>query len=61
MSPRPSGTGINTGEVVTGDRTGGQFYASGDAVNVAARLEAIPVEFAGTTGWGTSSWTRLTT
>jgi class 3 adenylate cyclase/predicted ATPase len=32
-------TGINTGEVVAGDHTGGQFYASGDAVNIAARLE----------------------
>jgi class 3 adenylate cyclase/tetratricopeptide (TPR) repeat protein len=32
-------TGVNTGEVVTGDPSGGQFYATGDAVNVAARLE----------------------
>jgi predicted ATPase len=32
-------TGINTGEVVAGDPTQGHFYASGDAVNVAARLE----------------------
>jgi class 3 adenylate cyclase/tetratricopeptide (TPR) repeat protein len=32
-------TGINTGEVVAGDPAGGQFYATGDAVNVAARLE----------------------
>jgi class 3 adenylate cyclase/tetratricopeptide (TPR) repeat protein len=32
-------TGINTGEVVAGDASGGQFYATGDAVNVAARLE----------------------
>jgi class 3 adenylate cyclase/tetratricopeptide (TPR) repeat protein len=32
-------TGINTGEVVAGDPGEGQFYASGDAVNVAARLE----------------------
>jgi class 3 adenylate cyclase len=32
-------TGINTGEVVAGDPSSGQFYASGDAVNVAARLE----------------------
>jgi class 3 adenylate cyclase/tetratricopeptide (TPR) repeat protein len=32
-------TGINTGEVVVGDPSGGQFYATGDAVNVAARLE----------------------
>ena len=32
-------TGVNTGEVVAGDPSGGQFYASGDAVNVAARLE----------------------
>jgi class 3 adenylate cyclase/tetratricopeptide (TPR) repeat protein len=32
-------TGVNTGEVVTGDPAGGQFYATGDAVNVAKRLE----------------------
>jgi class 3 adenylate cyclase/tetratricopeptide (TPR) repeat protein len=32
-------TGINTGEVVAGDPSAGHFYASGDAVNVAARLE----------------------
>jgi class 3 adenylate cyclase/predicted ATPase len=32
-------TGVNTGEVVTGDPSEGQFYATGDAVNVAARLE----------------------
>ena len=32
-------TGINTGDVVAGDPSGGQFYATGDAVNVAARLE----------------------
>jgi class 3 adenylate cyclase/tetratricopeptide (TPR) repeat protein len=34
-------TGINTGEVVAGDPAGGQFYATGDAVNVAARLEQV--------------------
>jgi class 3 adenylate cyclase/tetratricopeptide (TPR) repeat protein len=32
-------TGINTGEAVVGDPSGGQFYATGDAVNVAARLQ----------------------
>src|ERR687897_972940 len=32
-------TAINTGEVVASDPAEGQFYASGDAVNVAARLE----------------------
>src|SRR5215211_6997908 len=32
-------TGVNTGEVVAGDPTGGEFYATGDAVNLAARLE----------------------
>jgi class 3 adenylate cyclase len=32
-------TGVNTGEVVTGDPSGGQFYATGDAVNVAKRFE----------------------
>jgi class 3 adenylate cyclase/predicted ATPase len=39
-------TGINTGEVVAGDPVGGHFYATGDAVNVAARLEqaAAPAE-----------------
>ncbi len=32
--------GINTGEVVAGDPTAGQRIVTGDAVNVAARLEA---------------------
>jgi class 3 adenylate cyclase/tetratricopeptide (TPR) repeat protein len=32
-------TGLNTGEVVAGDPEGGHFYATGDAVNIAARLE----------------------
>jgi class 3 adenylate cyclase/tetratricopeptide (TPR) repeat protein len=32
-------TGVNTGEVVSGDPTGGQRLVTGDAVNVAARLE----------------------
>jgi class 3 adenylate cyclase/tetratricopeptide (TPR) repeat protein len=32
-------TGINTGEVVAGDPAGGQTLVTGDAVNVAARLE----------------------
>jgi class 3 adenylate cyclase/tetratricopeptide (TPR) repeat protein len=32
-------TGINTGEVVAGDPSGGQSFVTGDAVNVAARLE----------------------
>jgi predicted ATPase/class 3 adenylate cyclase len=31
--------GINTGEVVAGDGTGGQMLVTGDAVNVAKRLE----------------------
>ncbi len=31
--------GVNTGEVVAGDPTSGQRFVSGDAVNVAARLE----------------------
>ena len=31
--------GVNTGEVVAGDPTGGQRLVTGDAVNVAARLE----------------------
>ena len=33
-------TGINTGEVVAGDHTSGQSFATGDTVNTAARLEA---------------------
>ena len=32
-------TGVNTGEVVAGDATSGQRFATGDAVNVAKRLE----------------------
>jgi class 3 adenylate cyclase len=32
-------TGVNTGEVIAGDPSLGQRFASGDAVNVAARLE----------------------
>ncbi len=32
-------TGVNTGEVVAGDPYAGQAFATGDAVNVAARLE----------------------
>ncbi|HEY3070012.1 MAG TPA: adenylate/guanylate cyclase domain-containing protein, partial [Gaiellaceae bacterium] len=32
-------TGVNTGEVVAGDVDGGQLFATGDTVNVAARLE----------------------
>jgi class 3 adenylate cyclase/tetratricopeptide (TPR) repeat protein len=32
-------TGINTGEVVAGDARAGQRFVTGDAVNVAARLE----------------------
>lgn len=38
--------GVNTGEVVTGDPATGQYLVTGDAVNVAARLEqaAGPME-----------------
>jgi class 3 adenylate cyclase/tetratricopeptide (TPR) repeat protein len=32
-------TGVNTGEVVAGDPASGQSFATGDTVNVAARLE----------------------
>ena len=32
-------TGVNTGEVVAGDIAGGSTFATGDTVNVAARLE----------------------
>ena len=35
-------TGINTGEVVAGDATAGQLLVTGDAVNVAARLQPWP-------------------
>ncbi len=34
-------TGINTGEVVAGDPAGAQMLVTGDAVNVAARLEQV--------------------
>jgi tetratricopeptide (TPR) repeat protein len=34
-------TGVNTGEVVAGDPAGGQALVTGDAVNVAARLEQL--------------------
>jgi class 3 adenylate cyclase/tetratricopeptide (TPR) repeat protein len=34
-------TGVNTGEVVAGDPSRGQSFATGDAVNVAARLEQV--------------------
>jgi len=33
--------GVNTGEVVAGDPASGQAFATGDAVNVAARLEQV--------------------
>src|SRR5918999_1363772 len=33
-------TGVNTGEVIAGDPEQGQAFATGDAVNVAQRLEA---------------------
>ena len=32
-------TGVNTGEVVAGDPAAGQMFVTGDAVNVAARIE----------------------
>jgi class 3 adenylate cyclase len=31
--------GVNTGEVVAGDPSGGQAFATGDAINLAARLQ----------------------
>ena len=34
-------TGVNTGEVVTGDPAIGDALVLGDAVNVAARLEQV--------------------
>jgi hypothetical protein len=33
------GVGVNTGEVVAGDPGGGQVFATGEAVNIAARFE----------------------
>jgi class 3 adenylate cyclase len=36
--------GVNTGEVVAGDPTSGQRFVSGDAVNVASRLEKAAPE-----------------
>jgi class 3 adenylate cyclase len=38
--------GVNTGEVVAGDPSGGQTFVTGDCVNVAARLQqnALPGE-----------------
>jgi class 3 adenylate cyclase/tetratricopeptide (TPR) repeat protein len=47
-------TGVNTGEVVAGDGSGGQKFAMGDAVNVAKRFEeaAPPGEIlVGETTW----------
>ena len=37
-------TGVNTGEVVTGDVSAGQRLVTGEAVNVAARLEQAAPE-----------------
>ncbi len=37
-------TGVNTGEVVSGDMTTGQRLVTGDTVNVAARLEQAAPE-----------------
>jgi class 3 adenylate cyclase/tetratricopeptide (TPR) repeat protein len=34
-------TGVNTGQVVAGDPAGGQMLVTGDAVNLAARLEQV--------------------
>ena len=34
-------TGVNTGDVVAGDPASGDWYVSGDAVNVAARFEQV--------------------
>src|SRR5687767_12325275 len=47
-------TGINTGEVVTGDPSAGQALVVGDAVNVAARLEQAAAP--GETLLGTSTY-----
>ena len=52
-------TGINTGEVVAGDPSAGEFFATGDAVNVAARLEqaAAPGEIL--LGAETAAWSAM--
>ena len=55
--------GVNTGEVVAGDPTAGQALVTGDAVNVAARLEqhAAPAGSSSGTrriGWSATSSRR---
>jgi class 3 adenylate cyclase len=53
-------TGVNTGEVVAGNGSSGQRFATGDAVNVAKRFEeaAPPARSCSVTRPGGSSGTR---
>ena len=51
-------TGVNTGEVVTGDASSGQRLVTGDTVNVAARLEQAAPELEVLIGEGTWRLTR---
>ena len=50
-------TGVSTGEVVTGDPTSGQRLATGDTVNVAARLEQAARD--GEVLIGETTWRRV--
>src|SRR4051794_16114551 len=49
-----SRTGVNTGEVIAGDPAAGQRLVTGDAVNVAARLEQAAGAARGSTRAGSS-------
>ncbi len=51
-------TGINTGEVATGDPVADEIFATGDAVNVAARLEQAAEPMAIVIGERTRELTR---
>ena len=51
-------TGVNTGQVVTGDATSGQRLVTGDTVNVAARLEQAAPELEVLIGEATWRLTR---
>ena len=48
--------GVNTGEVVAGDPGGGQALVTGDAVNVAARLEQPPRRARSCSGERRTGW-----